>query len=136
MTYHLSPSMDLSEFHSALSASLDQGGDDESLSYGVIGLHTCGDLNPVLLKMYARDPNATSLQAVGCCYMKIVEHFPMSSFVSSQPWHSLHYVTNELACHAIEIYCQRLRDRETDNQEKLKIHCYRETYFSYKIISH
>lgn len=122
VTYHLSPGMDMEEFHSTLEKRL---GKEDGLLYSLIGLHTCGDLNPVLLKIYCRDDLARFLTSVGCCYMKIVEHFPMSRFLSSQPWHSLHYVTNELACHAIEIYCQRLRGGEDTHREKLKIHCYR-----------
>ena len=62
------------------------------------------------------------LTSLGCCYMKINQHFPMSRHVSSQPWSCLTYTSTELSCHAIEMYADKLRLGE---EEKLKVHCYR-----------
>ncbi|XP_023345260.1 protein RRNAD1 isoform X2 [Eurytemora carolleeae] len=117
----LQPVMDLQAFHSILSEKFHIY--DTSLRYCILGLHTCGDLGPVLIKMYAQDTKATVLNSIGCCYMKIKEHFPMSLFLRGVEtrW-KLNYTNAELACHAIEMYTERLREGEED---KLKVHCYR-----------
>ena len=44
-------------------------------------------------------------------------------YLKSFDWGGLSYVSEELACHAIETYTQRLAQPEED--EKLKVHCYR-----------
>jgi len=118
---YLDPDMDLQEFHAILSEKFQIS--DSALRYGIVGLHTCGDLGPVLLKMFTNDSKATVLQSVGCCYMKIQQHFPMSSFIKDEQssW-KLTYTNAELACHAIEMYSDRLQAGEED---KLKVHCYR-----------
>jgi hypothetical protein len=100
----------------------------------LVGLHTCGDLGPSILRMFTENPNACGLVSVGCCYMKTTtreDHppepvplgYPMSQFVSSVPGHSLSYQAREVACHAIENYAIRTRD----NPEHLKVHCFRAT---------
>lgn len=121
VTSWLSPDMDLSKFQKTLKTRFCME-DDERLEYGIVGLHTCGDLAPILLKLFASSKDASMLQSVGCCYMKIEQHFPMSEFVSCQPWHALTYTSKELSCHAIEMYTDRLHSNE---QDKLKVHCYR-----------
>merc|ERR1712059_154527 len=72
---------------------------------------------------FSQDQDAVMLHSVGCCYMKIKEHFPMSSYLSDQKWHELTYTSNELACHALETYVERLR--QPGMETKLKVHCYR-----------
>lgn len=118
---YLHPDMPLQGFHKILAEKFQIS--DSALHYGIIGLHTCGDLGPVLIKMFAADTKASVLFSVGCCYMKIENHFPMSSFLSGHmtTW-KLTYTNAELACHAIEMYTDRLR---TGEQDKLKVHCYR-----------
>ena len=44
-----------------------QSGDDHVL----VGLHTCGDLGPTMLRVFAACPHAQGLVSVGCCYMKM-----------------------------------------------------------------
>ena len=44
-----------------------QSGDDHVL----VGLHTCGDLGPTMLRVFATCPHARGLVSVGCCYMKM-----------------------------------------------------------------
>ena len=39
--------------------------------FGLIGLHTCGDLAATLLRFYAQQEDAKFICIVGCCYMKI-----------------------------------------------------------------
>ncbi|KFM80912.1 Protein RRNAD1, partial [Stegodyphus mimosarum] len=51
------------------------------------------------------------------------ESYPLSSFVRSLPDHHLSYEAREMACHALEMYIQRLQA----NAPSLKIHCYRAT---------
>lgn len=121
VTAHIAPDMDLDSFHQILANKFSIS-TSESLKYGIIGLHTCGDLGPVLLRMFTQDSGAVMLNSVGCCYMKIQENFPMSSYVKSQDWHKLTYTSTELACHALEMYTDRLR---TEQEDKLKVHCYR-----------
>jgi len=121
LTYHLEPDMNMNEFHQLLAHRMSNRG-KSSFDYGILGLHTCGDLGPVILKIFSQDPEAKFLNSVGCCYMKIKEHFPMSKFVSEQNWLGLTYTSNELACHAIEMYTKRLKQEE---ENKLKVHCYR-----------
>ena len=36
----------------------------------MIGLHTCGDLGPSIIRIFASSPHARGLVSVGCCYMK------------------------------------------------------------------
>jgi len=121
VTCHIAPDMNLDKFHQLLANKFSIRNPDE-LKYGILGLHTCGDLGPVLIKMFTQDTDAVMLNSVGCCYMKINEHFPMSCFTKERPWHQLSYTSNELACHALEMYTDRLRKEQED---KLKVHCYR-----------
>ena len=39
--------------------------------YLMAGLHTCGDLGPTMLRVYAKCPSIRTLVSVGCCYMKM-----------------------------------------------------------------
>lgn len=121
VTSFLAPDMNLPDFHKILSEKFSTS--DINLRYGIVGLHTCGDLAPVLIRMFVNDSKACMLHSVGCCYMKVKQHFPMSQFVTNicTQW-SFNYTNAELACHAIEMYRDRLRAGE---QDKLKVHCYR-----------
>ncbi|KAI9008654.1 methyltransferase domain-containing protein [Hyaloraphidium curvatum] len=47
----------------------------------IVGLHTCGDLAPTVLKLF-KSSSAESCVFVGCCYNLLTRHgFPMSDFV-------------------------------------------------------
>ncbi|KAL4716914.1 hypothetical protein ACJJTC_012725 [Scirpophaga incertulas] len=90
--------------------------------YGVVGLHPCGDLGPLLLKHFVNSECVRFICLVGCCYMKLTNYgYPMSSFTKRLD-SSLSYASREIACHAIEVYCERLRN---GNYEDLKVHAYR-----------
>lgn len=39
--------------------------------FGLVGLHTCGDLGPILVRNFARTDQIKFLAVVGCCYMKM-----------------------------------------------------------------
>lgn len=97
---------------SVLSESLTEyiGGND----YGIVGLHPCGDLGPLLLRMFAETPAIKFICIVGCCFNKLscqgdkFRGYPLSHFVSSIENNELSYESRQIACHAIESYCQRL----------------------------
>ena len=44
---------------------------EPSENFIIVGLHTCGDLAPTLLRVFAQCENAIGLISVGCCYMKL-----------------------------------------------------------------
>ncbi|XP_065898432.1 methyltransferase-like protein 25B isoform X2 [Dysidea avara] len=97
------------------------------------GLHTCGDLSATMLRMFCSSPQIVGLVNVGCCYMKLTSAsstephpsspigYPVSKAVMSLDGHWLSYEARELACHALELY----RDRVLNGSEYLKIHCHR-----------
>ena len=58
--------------------------DSVTLDHGILGLHTCGDLGPILIRLFCQNPSAKFLQSVGCCYMKLQEMFPMSQYLKEQ----------------------------------------------------
>ena len=127
VTAHVSPDMDLDTFHTLLrnSFGMECGADraEQELRYGLVGLHTCGDLAPVILRMFTQDPASKMIASLGCCYMKLRHHWPMSRHVAARPWRGLTYTSTELSCHALEVYADKLRVR--GDEEKLKVHCYR-----------
>ncbi|KAK8380525.1 hypothetical protein O3P69_016841 [Scylla paramamosain] len=94
---------------------------------GLLGLHTCGDLAPTLLRIFTSMPACQAMVSVGCCYMKLTTAseenpgFPMSNFVRRLPGHALSYESREVACHAVEMYTDRL----SLGADNLKVHCYR-----------
>ncbi|PZC81383.1 hypothetical protein B5X24_HaOG212835 [Helicoverpa armigera] len=91
-------------------------------NYGLIGLHPCGDLGPLLLKHFINSENIKFICVVGCCFMKLScdgenRGYPMSKYVKSLD-SKLSYPSREIACHAIEVYCERLCK---GNYEDLKV---------------
>ncbi|XP_012234528.1 methyltransferase-like protein 25B [Linepithema humile] len=104
--------------------------DEKKSRFGIVGLHPCGDLAAMLLKLYTSQCEARFICIVGCCYMKLTfEHpddvlngYPLSKYLSSFTNHKLSYTALEVACHAIESYCDKLR---TGNYEDLIVHAYR-----------
>jgi len=91
---------------------------------GLVGLHTCGDLGPTIVRLFAESSKVTSLQSVGCCYMHIKKSFPLSQYLKNtlNPT-TFNYTNFELACHAIETYKDRLKNPL--DLEQLKVHCRR-----------
>lgn len=112
-------------------------------SYGLIGLHPCGDLGPLLLKHFAYNPNVKFICVVGCCFMKLTcdddddNGYPMSDYVKQMGKNNyLSYCSREIACHAIEVYNERLlkgkyEDLKVRNLNTLKV----PTYIGLKLIS-
>ncbi|XP_056434576.1 LOW QUALITY PROTEIN: methyltransferase-like protein 25 [Gadus chalcogrammus] len=66
----------------------------------LVGLHTCGDLAPSTLRMFAAKRELASVCSVGCCYHLLTEEFgppapppdggvfgfPMSAYLREQSW--------------------------------------------------
>ncbi|XP_034935233.1 protein RRNAD1-like [Chelonus insularis] len=96
--------------------------------YGLIGLHPCGDLAATLLKIYIKQDTIKFISVVGCCYMKLTvdddDHngYPLSEYIINTPDHSLNYAALEVACHAVENYCDKMKNGQYDD---LKVHAYR-----------
>ncbi|XP_028170962.1 protein RRNAD1 [Ostrinia furnacalis] len=91
-------------------------------NYGLVGLHPCGDLGPLLLKHFIKCHSSKFICLVGCCFMKLTsEGYPMSEYVKGLD-SGLSYPSREIACHAIEVYCDRLKKGD---YEDLKIHAFR-----------
>ena len=52
--------------------------------FGLIGLHTCGDLGPTLIRNFVHVPEIQFLLGIGCCYMKMdLNKFSASFFLYS-----------------------------------------------------
>lgn len=92
---------------------------DSMRDYGLVGLHPCGDLGPLLLKHFVECDHVKFICLVGCCFMKLSCSgsncgYPMSDFVAKLDG-DLSFVSREIACHAIEVYSERLRKGEYEN---------------------
>uniref|UniRef100_A0A2R5L8G1 Putative rrna adenine n-6-methyltransferase n=1 Tax=Ornithodoros turicata TaxID=34597 RepID=A0A2R5L8G1_9ACAR len=114
----------------------------EDHPFVLVGLHSCGDLGPSVLRLFAQVPTCRAVALVGCCYMKMTDDGgkpqvqeairkpaklvqtavrPLSRFVVQASREGLSYEAREVACHALEAYIKKLRD----DPSSLKIHCYR-----------
>lgn len=64
--------------------------DERLYKFGIVGLHTCGSLSPVCLKLFKDNKNdATFLINVGCCYNLLEEDgdsstFPLSNYLNNK----------------------------------------------------
>lgn len=104
--------------------------DRRKSEFGIVGLHPCGDLAATLLRLYASQCGTRFICIVGCCYMKLTlensanvsNGYPLSKYLSSFARHKLSYTSLEVACHAIESYCDKLK---TGNYKDLIVHAYR-----------
>ncbi|KAH8254574.1 hypothetical protein KR032_011021 [Drosophila birchii] len=106
--------------------------ENEDFTFGIIGLHPCGNLGPTLMRMFLGCPQAKFLNFVGCCYQKMttrathprerVHGYPLSRFLNEKAASQLSYEAREISCHATEVYQDRLRAGE---YEHLRIHSLR-----------
>lgn len=103
-------------------------------------MHPCGDLASILINFFLQRPEAKFLNLVGCCYFKITtrtdddknenvlnQGYPLSEYllrknVRSPEWQHLSFEAREIACHAIEVYANRLAQQNYDN---LRVHSFR-----------
>ncbi|XP_033629267.1 methyltransferase-like protein 25 [Asterias rubens] len=54
---------------------------ESEVPFMLMGLHTCGDLAPSMLRLFVRNDNAKVLLNIGCCYHQITERF------ETEGWH-------------------------------------------------
>lgn len=106
----------------------------KNFTFGIVGLHPCGDLGATLIKLFLSCKQAKFLNIVGCCYMKLTTKrtgervptgYPLSEFLrisSNKPVSHLSYEAREISCHATEVYTERLAN---GNYNDLKIHSFR-----------
>ena len=131
ITLCLTETMTSDQFISQITEALNLT-EPHNFSFGIIGLHPCGDLGAILMRMYLQCPQAKFLNFVGCCYMKLSSRseksncgYPLSNYLLQQtPAKLAHlsYEAKEISCHAMEMYSDRLAMRD---YEHLKIHSYR-----------
>ncbi|XP_061392962.1 methyltransferase-like protein 25B [Musca vetustissima] len=105
---------------------------DKNYTFGIIGLHPCGDLGAILMRMFLKCRQAKFLNFVGCCYMKLTSSeccnggdygYPLSNYLRANNSRSkLSYEAREISCHAIELYHERLSLKD---YEYLKVHSFR-----------
>lgn len=83
----------------------------QSFRFGIVGLHPCGDLAALLLKIFNVSNEAIFINLVGCCYMKLTTNtnkfvgYPLSNYLRDYPllkFTDLSYESREIACHAVE----------------------------------
>ncbi|XP_036339318.1 protein RRNAD1 [Rhagoletis pomonella] len=107
--------------------------EDTNFTFGIIGLHPCGDLAVILMRMFINSPQARFLNFASCCYMKLsttemhskveLQGYPLSRYLLQQPKLAhLSYEAREISCHAMEMYCDRLAKGD---YEHLKVHSFR-----------
>lgn len=83
----------------------------KTFSFGIIGLHPCGDLGAILMRMFLKCPQAKFINFVGCCYMKLTSSedcqencgYPLSNYLRnelSSKFSALSYEAKEISCHA------------------------------------
>ncbi|CAL1263487.1 unnamed protein product [Larinioides sclopetarius] len=120
LPHHVESSVTLSSSESCLEKVLkhawDHSLEDYEEKFALMGLHTCGNLAETILKTFAKCEQSQVLLSIGCCYMKLESNkdsdgYPLSLFVKSLPSHDLSYEAKELACHALEMYIQRLHEQ-------------------------
>lgn len=125
---NISTDLDGQEFVNLLKSNVFGLGEKEDFYLGIVGLHPCGDLGPVLLNLFQKCPEVKFIAVVGCCYMKLTEDgYPLSKHLKKMQENSpgrvsLSYEAREVACHAMEMYRERLSQGFYDD---LKIHAYR-----------
>lgn len=115
--------------------------ENEQFSFGIIGLHPCGDLASILIDFFIKCKEAKFINVIGCCYMKLTCQeqnilyertakecdflgYPLSDYLLKINAISSHldYEAREIACHAIEKYTERL---SSGNYDYLKVHSFR-----------
>eukprot|EP01102_Stenamoeba_stenopodia_P002519 TRINITY_DN12355_c0_g1_i2.p1 TRINITY_DN12355_c0_g1~~TRINITY_DN12355_c0_g1_i2.p1 ORF type:complete len:499 (-),score=109.62 TRINITY_DN12355_c0_g1_i2:25-1461(-) len=99
----------------------------------LVGLHTCGDLAPTMLRLFVNCDVITTLISVGCCYNRLTEKeecpdapllgFPMSSSIQETQV-SLGVIARMTSCQAINRW-QQASEQHSQNEEMFKKHSYR-----------
>eukprot|EP00092_Neocalanus_flemingeri_P028451 GFUD01030893.1.p1 GENE.GFUD01030893.1~~GFUD01030893.1.p1 ORF type:complete len:480 (+),score=169.01 GFUD01030893.1:127-1566(+) len=69
----------------------------KSNNFGLIGLHTCGNLAPTSLRTFLSSPGAKFLCNVGCCYNHLTQDSPNQGFPLSHHLLSQHFTLGRSA---------------------------------------
>lgn len=131
VTLWITPDMNPQQFLRIIAES--QQKSCNNFKFGIIGLHPCGDLAVILMRMFINIPQARFLNFASCCFMKLttsetqsninLQGYPLSQFLLKEEKLSfLSYEALEISCHAMEIYCDRLAKGD---YEYLKVHSFR-----------
>ncbi|KAM7341958.1 methyltransferase-like protein 25B [Cochliomyia hominivorax] len=143
----LTAQMTSGEFLAIIEKALSLSAKDQ-YTFGIIGLHPCGDLGAILMRMFLQCKQAKFLNFVGCCYQKLFTRekrpenkqkvkkycvsnemepkffgYPLSDYLKSNTGDvRLSYEAREISCHAMELYNERLMRKDYDY---LKVHSFR-----------
>uniref|UniRef100_W8B7A2 Protein RRNAD1 n=1 Tax=Ceratitis capitata TaxID=7213 RepID=W8B7A2_CERCA len=131
LTLCMTPDVEPHQFLNVITESLQIT--DNNFKFGIIGLHPCGNLAVMLMRMFIKIPQARFLNFASCCYMKLTtankqsniefQGYPLSQYLLKKPKLSfLSYEALEISCHAMEMYCDRL---SKGDYEYLKVHSFR-----------
>ncbi|CDH60806.1 cra-b-like protein [Lichtheimia corymbifera JMRC:FSU:9682] len=87
------------------------------------GLHACGDLSSLMLRLFAESDEMGSLVNVGCCHHFLTqeEGFPMSSFVNKELGYQQTSTAHMLACQTPS----RWTDRAEETLKSFEHHFFR-----------
>lgn len=69
----------------------------------VTGLHTCGDLSPMIFKLFTESKEVSCVVNVGCCYNALTKDgFPMSQYLKAKGDDLIHVgsTAKVLSCHS------------------------------------
>lgn len=72
---------------------------DDDKPWLICGLHACGDLSPMIMRLFEESKQVTCLVNVGCCYHYLSEGFPMSQLLRERRY-DLGTTARVLACHS------------------------------------
>ena len=126
--------MTADDFVKTILPAFEQAGYKEELrKVMIVGLHTCGDLAPTLLRIFCSCSTIVGCVLVGCCYMRLTaeeppfedcltteDHvisnnghtkpvgYPLSDYVKRKSCHRQCYNGLEAACHALLCYRKKL----------------------------
>ncbi len=79
----------------------------------LIGLHTCGDLAPTILRWFAGSECVVGVASIGCCYMKLNCEGEGCGYPLSRSGRvlgcGLSYAAREVACHSNEMHREKFQ---------------------------
>ena len=104
---------------------------ENGVNHLLLGLHACGPLSNIILNQFTTCPETKAMALVSCCYMKtgqryklftfqsmlffcnkrLLFSFPMSQLVGNHCVDGLSYAVKEAACHAIEKFTDKLKNK-------------------------
>ncbi|KAI7856337.1 methyltransferase domain-containing protein [Circinella umbellata] len=101
--------------------------EEEDEKWLVCGLHACGDLSSLMLRLFIQSDTIVSLVNVGCCYHFLTEEpyesagFPLSKYLKVQQQYRMGSTAHMLAC---QTPC-RWSDKREETLSSFEHHFYR-----------